>query len=141
MRSRVLCAESSRSAINVSQRNLCFFHEIRVSSAEFDGLSLQHFPPAASIWFEIWGSWIRVNKISIFQANLRDISIFEGNFTKNFVSPGKFSKKFDFFRQIFKKFRFYRANFWKISIFPAKFSKISIFSEKYFKNLDFFRQF
>src|SRR6218665_2127135 len=124
MRSRVLCAESSRSAISVSQRNLCFFHEIRVSSAEFDGLSLQHFPPAASIWFEIWGSWIRVNKISIFQANLRDISIFEGNFTKNFVSPDKYSKNFDFFGQIFEKFRFFRPNFQKFRFFQRNISKI-----------------
>src|SRR6218665_3688906 len=51
---------------------------------------------AASIWFEIWGSWIRVNKISIFQAGSKKISVF----------AGKFSKNFDFFRQIFEKFRF-----------------------------------
>src|SRR6218665_1378862 len=35
--------------------------------------------PAASIWFEIWGSWIRVKKISIFP----------GKFRKNFDFPGK----------------------------------------------------
>src|SRR6218665_2301467 len=33
---------------------------------------LTYYPvPVASIWFEIWGSWIRVKKILIFQANFR----------------------------------------------------------------------
>src|SRR6218665_2697377 len=60
---------------------------------------------AASIWFEIWGSWIRVKKISI--------------------STGKFPKNFDFFRQFYKKtssfagkFRFFQAI--KKLIFQAK---------------------
>src|SRR6218665_1367106 len=59
-------------------------------------LYLHVYPPAASIWFEIWGSWIRVQKISIssgnltkqnsiFQANFRKISFFSGNFTKQKV--------------------------------------------------------
>ena len=47
-----------------------------------------HVLPAASIWFEVWGSWIRVQKISIF--------------------PDQFTKEF----------RFFQANFFKtISIF------------------------
>jgi len=37
---------------------------------------------AASIWFEIWGSWIRV---------------------KMWIFPGKFPKNFDFFTQFHKK--------------------------------------
>src|SRR6218665_1897212 len=53
---------------------------------------------AASIWFEIWGSWIRVKKISIF--------------------TGKFPKNFNFFRQFYKR----------ISSFAGKFPKILIFS-------------
>src|SRR6218665_1754424 len=53
---------------------------------------------AASIWFEIWGSWIRVKQISI--------------------STGKFPKNFNFFRQFYKR----------ISSFAGKFPKISIFS-------------
>src|SRR6218665_1789409 len=52
---------------------------------------------AASIWFEIWGSWIRVKQISI--------------------SLGKFPKQFKFFRQFYKR----------ISSFAGKFSKILIF--------------
>src|SRR6218665_797817 len=39
---------------------------------------------AASIWFEIWGSWIRVKKFRFLQANFRKISIFSGNFTKEY---------------------------------------------------------
>src|SRR6218665_992388 len=54
---------------------------------------------AASIWFEIWGSWIRVKKISIFRAHLSEISIFSGNFTK-------FLKNFHFLRQLKKKIDF-----------------------------------
>src|SRR6218665_2994275 len=53
---------------------------------------------AASIWFEIWGSWIRVKKISIFR--------------------GKFPKNFNFFRQFYKR----------ISSFAGKLPKILIFS-------------
>src|SRR6218665_3989934 len=52
---------------------------------------------AASIWFEICGSWIWVKKISI--------------------STGKFRKNFNFFRQFYKR----------ISSFPGKFPKILIF--------------
>src|SRR6218665_75340 len=48
---------------------------------------LTHPFAAASIWFEIWGSWIRV----------KIISIFPGNFTKKSIFPGKFVKIFDFF--------------------------------------------
>src|SRR6218665_1914128 len=53
---------------------------------------------AASIWFEFWGSWIRVKKISI--------------------STGKFPKNLNFFRQFYKR----------ISSFAGKFPKILIFS-------------
>src|SRR6218665_2531641 len=55
---------------------------------------------AASIWFEICGSWIRVKKISI--------------------STGKFPKNFNFFRQFYKR----------RSSFAGKFPKILIFSSK-----------
>src|SRR6218665_3119570 len=45
--------------------------------------------PRASIWFEIWGSWIRVNKISIFPGKFRNISIFPGNLKKISISQAK----------------------------------------------------
>src|SRR6218665_3366530 len=61
-------------------------------------------------------SWIRVNKISIFQANFREISIVSGNFTKSSIFPGKFYKNliisgkflknFEFLRQFLKQFLF-----------------------------------
>ena len=79
--------------------------------------------PAASIWFEIWGLWIRVNKISTFQANCRGISIF--------FCSSNFTKKFDFSRQIFEK----------ISFFPGNFRKISIFFRQMFEEFRFLRQF
>jgi len=50
------------------------------------------FHTAASIWFEIWGSWILVKKI-IFPF---------------FIFPGKFPKNFDFFWQFNKQIRFSR---------------------------------
>src|SRR6218665_2920354 len=53
---------------------------------------------AASIWFEIWGSWIRV-KNRFFQANFRKISIFVPAISLN---------NFDFWRQISEKFRFFK---------------------------------
>jgi len=39
----------------------------------------------ASIWFEIWGSWIRVKKVRFLLTNFRKISIFSGNFTKKSI--------------------------------------------------------
>jgi len=65
--------------------------------------------PAASIWFEIWGSWIR----------LKNISIFPGKFSKKFVFQAIPHKKFDFFKANFRKIRFFQENFRKISIFQA----------------------
>src|SRR6218665_4133431 len=74
---------------------------------------------AASIWFEIWGSWIRVKKISIFRAHLSEISIFSGNFTK-------FLKNFDFLRQ-FKKNSIFQA---KIAHLQRLLGKLFNFSSK-----------
>ena len=56
----------------------------------------------ASIWFEIWGSWIRV-KISIcIQPDFRKISIYSGNFTKEYrVFQANF-RKFWFFQAVKK---------------------------------------
>src|SRR6218665_3316634 len=83
---------------------------------------------AASIWFEIWGPWIRVKKIRFsircFQAisqrknqssgaNFQKISIFSGNFKKNFDFSKKISDEFRFFRQFPPKFRFSKKIFEK----------------------------
>src|SRR6218665_3950057 len=43
----------------------------------------------ASIWFEIWGSWIRVNKILIFPGKFTKHLGFSGNFTRSVDFPGK----------------------------------------------------
>jgi len=56
-------------------------------------------PTAASIWFEIWESWIRVKK-----------SIFPDKFPKNFdLFLDNFTQKIRFSRQISEKFRYYKA--------------------------------
>ena len=76
---------------------------------------------AASIWFEIWGSWIRVKK---------------------FRFSMKISEKFGFFRQPHKKNWFFSANFRKnFDFFQVISQKISIFQGKFSENFDFFRQF
>jgi len=92
-------------------------------------------PPAASIWFENWGSWIRVKKFRFFTGNFTPKkSIFQGKFPTNFdFFSGNFTKKFDFSRQISEEFRFYRQ-------FNKKFRfsrKISIFYRQFHKKVDF----
>src|SRR6218665_3509904 len=60
-----------------------------------------NYVSAESIWFEIWGSWIRVKTFN-FPANFLKILInFQANFQKISICPRKFLKNFDFFRQIF----------------------------------------
>src|SRR6218665_2949555 len=66
-----------------------------------------HIIAAESIWFKIWGSWIRVKRISIFQ--------------------GKFPRNFDFFRYFHKRVLFSQANF----IFQAISGKISILHKNF----------
>src|SRR6218665_960463 len=82
------------------------------------------FLPAASIWFEIWGSWIRVKKNNFFsqfyKENFKKISTFLGNFTK--------------------KRRFFKANFRKLLIFKENFLKFSIFFRQFNKKIRFSRQ-
>src|SRR6218665_2236972 len=91
--------------------------------------SKRHMSAAASIWFEIWGSWIRVNKISIFPGTfLRNFDFFSGNFTKNF-NFWKTFEKFQFFRQICKKFDFIQAMFKKFR-FSAKHFSFTATSEQ-----------
>jgi len=64
-----------------------------------------------SIWFEIWGSWIRVKKKFDFSRQ----------FKKKFNFPGKFPKNFIFFRQ-FKKIQFSRQKLAIYSYFLANYS-------------------
>src|SRR6218665_141570 len=63
---------------------------------------------AASIWLEIWGSWIRVNKISIFPGKcLKNFNFSRQIFAKISIFSGKFVTNFSFSRQICEKFRFF----------------------------------
>ena len=72
------------------------------------------FNAAASISFEIWGSWIRVKKFSFFQANFRKILIFS--------------------RQFYKKNRFFKANFRisSFSVYPDKIDHLQLLLGKLF---------
>src|SRR6218665_2899824 len=47
-------------------------HDLRLCHREIK----RRIARASSIWFEIWGSWIRVKKFRFLQANFRNISIF-----------------------------------------------------------------
>src|SRR6218665_3936608 len=61
-------------------KEFCYFGSMISAHREIK----RRIATAASIWFEIWGSWIRFKKISISTANFRKISIFSGNFTKEY---------------------------------------------------------
>src|SRR6218665_2812454 len=99
------------------------------------GHSLRMCAPAASIWFEIWGSWTQVKKFRFFQAisqtknrffraNFRKISVFSGNLKKNSIFQVKFPKNFDFLRQFPTIFRFSREISEKFRFFQAILKKI-----------------
>src|SRR6218665_1833825 len=71
----------------------------------------QQTGPAASIRFEIWGSWNRVKKFRF---------LFSGNFTKKkSIFQRKFTKNFDFVQVISQKISVFKGNFRRISIFQA----------------------
>src|SRR6218665_2276934 len=62
---------------------------------------------AASIWFEIWGSWIRVKKS---------------------ISTGKFTKNFNFSVNFTKEYQVLQANFRQLKKFDFPSKKLSIYS-------------
>src|SRR6218665_3675756 len=80
----------------------------------------------ASIWIEIWGSWIQVKKNSIFTDKFPIKVDFFRKFHKKIDFPGKFPKTFDFFRQ-FKKNYIFQA---KISHLQLPLGKLLYFSSK-----------
>src|SRR6218665_1762578 len=78
---------------------------------------------AASIWFEIWGSWIWVQKNFDFPGKFPKNVNFLRQFHKTkFDFPGKFTKNFDFFRQFHKNIRFSRQKLAIYSFFWANYS-------------------
>src|SRR6218665_3797576 len=82
---------------------------------------------AASIWFEIWGSYIRAKKIRFLQANFRKISIFQAILQKNIEFYRQISKNFDFFRQL-QKFDFPSK---KLSFYSYLWANYSISLQNY----------
>src|SRR6218665_3901113 len=94
---------------------------------------------AASIWFEIWGSWIRVKKFDVsrqfhkekidFLGQISEIFRFlTDDFTKKIhLFQSKFPKNVNFFRQFHKKFRFSEKNPQNFDFFQVISLKISIF--------------
>src|SRR6218665_3069033 len=73
-------------------------HDLRCCHREIK----RRIATAASIWFEIWGSWIRVKNYRFLQANFRKISIFQAILQKNIELCRQISENFDFFRQLEK---------------------------------------
>src|SRR6218665_3944917 len=86
----------------------------------------EYIATTASIWFEIWGSWIRVKKFRFLQANFRKISIFQAILQKNIEFCRQISENFDFFQAI-KKIRFSKQ---KIVHLHLPLSKLFYFSSK-----------
>src|SRR6218665_2589702 len=66
----------------------------------------KHGWTAESIWFEVWGSWIRVNKNRFFQKISEKFRFFSGNFTHTKSIFQAISEKFRFFRKFNKKIDF-----------------------------------
>ena|SRR6218665_341838 len=67
---------------------------------------------AASIWFEIWRSWIWVKKKLDFCRQIsQKFRFFKANFEEISIFPGKFLKKVDISMEISEKFRFFQAKF------------------------------
>src|SRR6218665_2730976 len=89
---------------------------------------------AASIWFEIWGSYIRAEKIRFLQANFRKISIFQAILQKNIEFCRQISENFDFFRQL-QKFDFPSK---KLSIYSYLWANYSISLQNYHFRTYFF---
>ena len=81
--------------------------------------------PAASIWFEIWGSLIRVNNIFFRQLH-KKIRFSLANFWKQIFFQATL-RKITIFRQIFKRFRFCQAVFKKL-----RFSRQKLLIYSYF---------
>src|SRR6218665_1724926 len=66
-------------------------------------------PPAASIWFEIWGVVDLGNKNLDFSRQIsKKCGFFQAISHKKFAYASKFPKKIDFSRQIFEKFHFFQ---------------------------------
>ena len=106
-------------------------------------LSGLHLLAAASIWFEIWGSWIRVKKIRLSRKIFEQFRFFSGNFTNNKIDfSGQIFEKFRFFQVILQKiqkFRFFSGNFTKKSLSWQIFRKILISFRQFHKKFRFFK--
>src|SRR6218665_1993681 len=74
---------------------------------------------AASIWFEIWGSWIRVKKFNFYRQISEKLRFFRQFTTKNSTFSGKFPKIFDFFSQL-KKCPIFQAKIRHLQLLPGK---------------------
>src|SRR6218665_3154355 len=89
-------------------------------SLTYNFMDVVHCSPAASIWFEIWGSWIRVKKISILQAISQKLRFFQANFWKISTFSCIFLKNYDILG--IKKNRFSRQKLLIYSYFWANYS-------------------
>src|SRR6218665_126233 len=76
---------------------------------------------SASIWFEMWGEWIRVKKIDFSRQMFEKFRFFQVISQKLRLLPGKFPKNFDF-----------SGNFKQNSIFYANIGHLQLLLDKLF---------
>jgi len=108
--------------LNDKRRPAALHQQSDKSSLRTHVLSQELTHSVASIWFEIWGSWIWVkNNFDFF----RQIS-------ENFDFSGSFTQKIDFLQVNFLKILIFSGNFTKILIFHAKIGHLQLLLVKLF---------
>ncbi|PGH38908.1 MAG: hypothetical protein CRN43_12295 [Candidatus Nephrothrix sp. EaCA] len=65
------------------------------------------------MWFEIWGSWIRVKNFDFYRQISEKFQFFRQFYKRISSFPGKFPKNSNFSGNFIKQYRVFQANFRK----------------------------